>query len=191
MSNQGANSIESSEEVDAESRNIRAQRKQIEEASEDESLAAWEWDRMLFCLDEQCDRFNAAPLVKALEPAPAIRLEHMRPLWSRLTYLRGRDRHVMHVCYSVPLQCCTFEMHGQHVVYKQYVIVRDGKAHFQVYQPSEKDRDKTETREDVASRILRVFLAEAQWDMVDDGFLKGVAGMPASARRSRSLMSGT
>jgi hypothetical protein len=174
MSGRGARSIESSEEVDAESRNIRAQQKQIEEASEDEFLASREWDRMLFCLDEQCNRFNADSRIKTLEPAPTLSLEHMRPLWFRLTYLRGRDRHVMHVCYSVPLQCCTFEMHCQNVIYKQYIIVRDGKAYFQVYQPSEKDRDRTEPREDVASRILRVFLAEAQWDMVGDGFLKGV-----------------
>ena len=162
-------------EVDAETLNIRAQQREVDEASEEQLLAFMEWGRMLSSLGEQCGSFNADPRIKALAPSPKLYLEHMRPFWSRLTYLRGRDRHVMHVCYSIPWQCCTFEMHCKSVVYKQYVTVRDGTAHFQAYLPSEKDRDKTEPREDVASRILRVFLAEAQWDMVDDGLLKSDA----------------
>ena len=104
-------------------------------ASEDEFLAWWEWDRMTFCLQEECDRFNDDPWIRALEPAPTLRLEHMARHWSRITYLRGSTRHVMHVTYSVPLQCCAFQRHGQQVVYKQYLVVRDGKAYFQIYLP--------------------------------------------------------
>lgn len=129
---------------------IRAQRQQIEEASEDQFLASWEWDRMMFCLGEECDRFNAAPWIKSLEPAPVLRLEHLRPLWSRLTYTRGNVRHVMHVTYSVPLQCVAFQMHGQAAVYSHYLTVRDGKAYFQA----------VESREEAARRILRVFFSE-------------------------------
>ncbi|MFZ0772373.1 MAG: hypothetical protein WCA49_11240 [Candidatus Sulfotelmatobacter sp.] len=129
---------------------IRAQRQQIEEASEDQFLASWEWDRMLFCLGEECDRFNADACIKSLEPAPVLRLEHLRPLWSRLTYSRGNTRHVMHVTYSVPLQCCAFQMHGQPAVYKHYLIVRDGKAYFRAFQ----------SREEAARRILCVFFSE-------------------------------
>lgn len=149
-------------EVDSERLLVKAQRKLIEEASEEEFLASWEWDRMLGSLGEQCDSFNADSLVQALDPTPTLRLEHMRPLWSRLTYLRGSTRHVMHLTYSVPLLCGAFEMHGQNVVYKQYLIVREGKAHFQVYMAGEADRHRTEPREDVARRIIRIFLIEAQ-----------------------------
>jgi len=129
---------------------IRTQRQQIEEASEDQFLASWEWDRMLFCLGEECDRFNADPWIKKLDPAPALRLEHLRPLWSRLTYTRGNVRHVMHVTYSVPLQCCAFQIHGQPTAYEHYLLVRDGKAYFQAFQ----------SREEAARRILRVFFSE-------------------------------
>jgi hypothetical protein len=148
MNDQETGLIELSE--DAELHTISAQRNQIEEASEEQFLASWEWDRMLDCLGEECDRFNAAPWIKALQPPPLLRLEHLRPLWSRLTYSRGNTRHVMHVTYSVPLQCCAFQMHGQPAVYRHYLIVRDGKAYFQAFQ----------SREEAARRILRVFLSE-------------------------------
>jgi hypothetical protein len=145
MNHQGTRAIEASE-----LQIIRAQRQQIEEASEDQFLASWEWDRMMFCLGEECDRFNADPWIKNLEPSPALRLEHLRPLWSRLTYTRGNVRHVMQVTYSVPLQCVAFQMHGQPAVYKHYLTVRDGKAYFQAFQ----------SREEAARRILRVLFAE-------------------------------
>jgi hypothetical protein len=139
---------------------IRAQRQQIEEASEDQFLASWEWDRMMFCLSEECDRFNVAPWIKALDPTPTLRLEFMRPLWSRLTYLRGNTRHVMHVTYSVQLQCVAFEMHCANVVYKQYVTVHNGKAYFQVDRDSTTKPTPAELREEAARRILRVFFSE-------------------------------
>ena len=145
MSHQETRAIEPSE-----LQIIRAQRQQIEEASEDQFLASWEWDRMLFCLGEECDRFNADPWIKNLEPVPALRLEHLRPLWSRLTYTHGNVRHVMHVTYSVALQCCGFQIHGQPTAYEHYLVVRDGKAYFQAFQ----------SREEAARRILRVFFSE-------------------------------
>jgi hypothetical protein len=133
---------------------------EIAEASEEEFLAWWEWDRMTFSLGEECDRFNCDPWIKALEPAPTLRLEYMARRWSRITYLRGSTRRVMHVTYSVPLRCCAFQMHGQPVVYKQYLMGRGGTAYFQVYLPGKENRHKTETREEAARRILRVFLCE-------------------------------
>jgi len=131
-------------------------------ASEDEFLAWWEWDRMTFCLGEECDRFNDDPWIRALEPAPTLRLEHMARRLSRITYLRGSTRHVMHVTYSVPLQCCSFQIHGQPAVYHHYLIVRDGKAYFQVFQPRQEENHKTEPREEAARRILRVLLSETK-----------------------------
>ncbi len=150
------------EEVDTELSLAAVTARDGEEAtaSEDEFLAWWEWDRMAFCLGEECDRFNRDPWIRALEPAPTLRLEHMAQRRSRITYLRGNTRHVMHVTYSVPLQCCAFQMHGQPVVYKQYLIVRDGKAYFQIFQPNKEERHKTEPREEAARRILRVLLSE-------------------------------